>query len=92
VDAIEFVTRYPDYISQLETVVKPKHLPAIKLQQRGRGGGRGVQAVLREMEYQYFPVSLIIYYPYIQTSIQYATSGYSKKNLRNTRTKSDARL
>jgi hypothetical protein len=30
VDAIEFVIRYPDYISQLEAVVKPGHLPAIK--------------------------------------------------------------
>jgi hypothetical protein len=30
VDAIEFVIRYPDYISQLEAVVKSEHLPAIK--------------------------------------------------------------
>jgi hypothetical protein len=29
-DAIEFVIRYPNYISQLEAVVKPEHLPAIK--------------------------------------------------------------
>jgi hypothetical protein len=29
-DAIEFVTRYPGYISQLEAVVKPAHLPAIE--------------------------------------------------------------
>ena len=29
-DAIEFVTRYSDYISQLEAVVKHEHLPAIK--------------------------------------------------------------
>ena len=29
-DAIEFVTRYPGYISQLEAVVKPEHLPAIE--------------------------------------------------------------
>jgi len=28
--AIEFVIRYPDYISQLEAVVKPEHLPAIE--------------------------------------------------------------
>jgi hypothetical protein len=29
-DAIEFVIRYPDYISRLEAVVKPEHLAAIK--------------------------------------------------------------
>ena len=29
-DAIEFVIRYPDYISQLEAVVKPEPLPAIE--------------------------------------------------------------
>ena len=29
-EAIEFVIRYPDYISQLEAVVKPEHLHAIE--------------------------------------------------------------
>jgi hypothetical protein len=29
-DAIEFVIRYPDYISQLEAVVKPEHVPTIE--------------------------------------------------------------
>ena len=29
-EAIEFVIRYPDYISQLEAVVKPELLPAIE--------------------------------------------------------------
>ena len=29
-EAIEFVSRYPDYISQLEAVVKPEHLHTIK--------------------------------------------------------------
>ena len=29
-DAIEFVSHYPDYITQLEAVVKPEHLPAIE--------------------------------------------------------------
>ena len=34
-DAIEFVTRYPDYINHLESVVKPEYLPAIrKLRER----------------------------------------------------------
>ena len=29
-DAIEFVNHYPDYLAQLEAVVKPEHLPAIE--------------------------------------------------------------
>ena len=34
-DAIEFVIRYPDYIAQLEAVVKPEYLPTIrKLRER----------------------------------------------------------
>jgi len=34
-DAIEFVTRYPDYLAQLEAAVKPEYLPAIrKLRER----------------------------------------------------------
>jgi len=34
-DAIEFVIRYPDYITQLESVVKPEYLTAIrKLKER----------------------------------------------------------
>ena len=34
-DAIEFVIRYPDYVTQLEAVVKPEYLPVIrKLRER----------------------------------------------------------
>ena len=34
-DAIEFVNRYPDYINQLEAVVKPEYLAAVrKLRER----------------------------------------------------------
>ena len=34
-DAIEFVNRYPDYLTYLEAVVKPEYLPAIrKLKER----------------------------------------------------------
>lgn len=29
-EAIEFINRYPDYINQLEKVVKPKYEPVIR--------------------------------------------------------------